>query len=104
MFARVAPASNEQYEIRVSDSGPGVAEDMKTRVFEPFFQADGSVTREFGGAGVGLAVVRGVARGHHGSVVLRSPANDEVDGQLLQGASFSMVFARHARSSKPRGS
>ena len=61
------------------------------------------IPEEYGGAGVGLAVVRGVARGHGGSVVLRSPANDDVDGELLQGASFSMVFARHARSAQPRG-
>ncbi|MEN9581764.1 MAG: hypothetical protein RJA70_4773 [Pseudomonadota bacterium] len=97
VFVQVTTRGDDQYEIRVSDSGRGVPEQLKTRVFEPFFQGDGSVTREFGGAGVGLAVVRGVARGHGGSVLLRSPANDEVDGQLLQGASFTMVFAKHAR-------
>lgn len=102
VYVRVGPHSEHQYEIRVSDSGPGVPDEVKTRVFEPFFQADGSVTRSFGGAGVGLAVVRGVARGHGGSVRLRSPTNDEVDGTALGGASFSMLFARHARSVQPR--
>ncbi|HEX2730699.1 MAG TPA: hybrid sensor histidine kinase/response regulator [Polyangiaceae bacterium] len=102
VFVRVGPYSDQQYEIRVSDSGPGVPDEVKTRVFEPFFQADGSVTRSFGGAGVGLAVVRGVAQGHGGSVRLRSPTQDEVEGVPLGGASFSMVFARHARSVQPR--
>lgn len=104
VYVRVGPYSEHQYEIRVSDSGPGVPDGVKTRVFEPFFQADGSVTRSFGGAGVGLAVVRGVAQGHGGSVRLRSPSGDEVDGETLGGASFSMVFARHARSVQPRAS
>lgn len=102
VFVRVAPHEERQFEIRVSDSGPGVQEDVRTRVFEPFFQADGSVTRSYGGAGVGLAIVRGVARGHGGGVTLRSPANDEVGGEVLTGASFSMLFARHARSVQPR--
>lgn len=104
VFVRVGPHDENQYEIFVSDSGPGVPEEVRTRVFEPFFQADGSVTRSFGGAGVGLAVVRGVARGHGGSVVLRSPANDEVGGEILTGANFTMLFARHARSVQPRTS
>jgi signal transduction histidine kinase len=102
VFVRVGPHSDTHFEIRVSDSGPGVPEEVKTRVFEPFFQADGSVTRSFGGAGVGLAIVRGVAQGHGGSVRLRSPSLDEVEGTPLGGASFSMVFARHARSLQPR--
>jgi signal transduction histidine kinase len=102
VFVRVGPHSDTHFEIRVSDSGPGVPDEVKTRVFEPFFQADGSVTRSFGGAGVGLAIVRGVAQGHAGSVRLRSPSLDEVEGTPLGGASFSMVFARHARSLQPR--
>lgn len=104
VFVRVAPRDDEKFEIHVSDSGPGVPEDVKTRVFEPFFQADGSVTRAYGGAGVGLAIVRGVARGHGGGVTLRSPSGDDVGGELLTGASFTMLFARHARSAQPRGS
>ncbi len=103
VFVRVGPHSETHYEIRVSDSGPGVPQDVRTRVFEPFFQADGSVTRSFGGAGVGLAVVRGVALGHGGSVRLRSPTADDVDGKKLGGASFSMLFAKHARSAQVRG-
>lgn len=104
VLVRVAPLNDEEFEIRVADSGPGVPEDVKTRVFEPFFQADGSVTRSYGGAGVGLAVVRGVAVGHGGSVQLTSPANETADGVKLTGACFSMRFAKHARSALSRSS
>lgn len=102
VFVKIGPRSDSEYEIRVSDSGPGVPDDVKTRVFEPFFQGDGSVTRSFGGAGVGLAVARGVATGHGGSVALRSPANERIGDKTLRGASFTMVFAKHARAALSR--
>lgn len=97
-LCKVSSLNEEEFEIKVADSGPGVPDDVKTRIFEPFFQADGSVTRSYGGAGVGLAVVRGVAVGHGGSVQLTSPANEKAEGQRLTGACFAMRFAKHARS------
>jgi signal transduction histidine kinase len=99
---QVSVLNEHEYAIGVSDNGPGVPPEVQARVFEPFFQADGSVTRSFGGAGVGLAVVRGVATGHGGSVHLTSPANVVVEGQLLTGASFAMRFAKNARAVVPR--
>jgi signal transduction histidine kinase len=99
---QVSALNDEEFVIQVADSGPGVPPEAQARVFEPFFQADGSVTRAYGGAGVGLAVVRGVAVGHGGSVHLTSPANVMVDGQLLTGASFAMRFAKNARAVVPR--
>jgi signal transduction histidine kinase len=67
-------------------------------VFDPFFQADGSVTRDHGGAGIGLAIVRGVVQGHAGYVRVSSPANEEIAGQKLTGAAFTMTVARNATS------
>jgi signal transduction histidine kinase len=95
---QVSALNEEEYVIQVADTGPGVPVEVQARVFEPFFQADGSVTRAYGGAGVGLAVVRGVALGHGGSVHLTSPANVLVEGQVLTGASFAMRFAKNARA------
>ncbi len=56
--------------IEVDDDGPGIAEAERERVFEPFHRGEPSRSRETGGAGLGLAVVRSVARGHGGEAAL----------------------------------
>ncbi len=61
-------------EIRVADTGIGVPEDERERVFDPFYQVDQSSTREFGGAGLGLSIVKRLIEAHHGNI--RVEAND----------------------------
>ena len=58
--------------VEVDDNGPGVPEDDIERAFEPFHRLEGSRSRETGGAGLGLAVVRAIARGHGGEVTLQN--------------------------------
>jgi signal transduction histidine kinase len=79
-------------EICVADSGPGVPTEQQRRLFEPFYQGDGSPTRSHGGTGIGLAIVRGVADGHGGDARHVSPANEEILGVKLNGAAFYMVL------------
>jgi signal transduction histidine kinase len=84
------------FELCVADSGAGVPSDKAARLFEPFYQVDGSPTRSHGGTGVGLAIVRGVARGHGGDVRVVSPADEEIAGVRLSGAAFYFVIAPRA--------
>ncbi len=59
----------EMMEARVRDTGPGVAPDLQGRLFQPFSQADASITRKFGGTGLGLAVSRELCRMMGGDLV-----------------------------------
>jgi signal transduction histidine kinase len=61
-----------QAVIRVSDRGPGLPEDELERVFEPFRRLEPSRSRATGGAGLGLAVARSIARAHGGDVTLHN--------------------------------
>jgi signal transduction histidine kinase len=79
-------------EVCVADTGPGIALDKARRLFEPFYQVDGSPTRSHGGTGVGLAIARGVAHGHGGDVRFASPALEEIVGEQFQGAAFYLVI------------
>jgi signal transduction histidine kinase len=82
------------YELLVADSGAGVPVERAERVFDPFYQVDGSPTRAHGGVGVGLAIARRVARGLGGDVKLASGA--AVEGMYLTGAAFSLTVAKRA--------
>ena len=58
--------------LSVEDTGAGIPEDLKERVFEPFFRVDKSRSRELGGVGLGLALVREIVRVHDGSITVKS--------------------------------
>jgi signal transduction histidine kinase len=58
--------------IEIDDNGPGIPPHELDRVFEPFFRSEPSRNRETGGIGLGLAVVRSVARAHGGDVTLHN--------------------------------
>lgn len=56
--------------VEIDDEGPGLPERELERVFEPFYRHEGSRSRNTGGIGLGLAVVRSVARAHGGDATL----------------------------------
>jgi two-component system CheB/CheR fusion protein len=72
-----------QVVIRIRDTGAGIAPEMLPRLFEPFIQADRSLARSRGGLGLGLAVVKGLAEMHDGTVSVSSEG-------LGKGAEFTV--------------
>lgn len=80
--------------VLVADTGPGVPKERSEEIFEPFFQVDASPTRLHGGTGVGLAIVRRVAQGLHGSIQLAG-ATQSIGGETFTGAAFQLSIARH---------
>jgi CheY-like chemotaxis protein len=68
--------------LTVADSGIGIAPDKLEHIFEAFYQIDGSITRQYEGLGLGLAVARAVIRAHGGEV--------EVESQVGQGTQFTI--------------
>lgn len=63
-------AADGTVRVTVSDRGPGIPDDLKEKVFDPFFRIETSRSRETGGTGLGLSVARDIVRGHGGDIVL----------------------------------
>jgi signal transduction histidine kinase len=63
--------------LTVTDDGPGIPTDERERVFDRFYRLEASRSRESGGTGLGLPIVRDLARAHNGSVRLQ----DRLDGK-----------------------
>ena len=82
----------------VRDTGAGISADFLPHVFERFRQGDGSVSRQHGGLGLGLAIVRYLVELHGGSVMAESAGTG-------QGATFVVSLPRlkgaEARDSSP---
>ena len=55
----------------MTDHGPGLPADDRERIFEPFYRADASRSRDSGGAGLGLSIVSAVVSAHGGRVQVR---------------------------------
>jgi PAS domain S-box-containing protein len=70
-------------EVTVTDSGPGIARNQRSRLFQRFSQIDGSSTRRHGGSGLGLAICKGLVEAMGGEIGVRSRAG--------AGASFWFV-------------
>ena len=79
-----ATQQNSQLHLTVVDTGNGIPEELKERIFEPFFRLDKSRSRELGGVGLGLALVREIVRVHNGSILVKNNANS--------GTTFEVIF------------
>ena len=76
--------SNGHAVVEIADDGPGMSREQAERVFERFYRADPSRSRDSGGAGLGLAIVSAVTEAHGGSLSLRTAEGD--------GASFRITL------------
>ena len=72
MQSGVDEADNPTLDVCVTDTGIGMTPEQVDRVFNEFEQAEATTSRRYGGTGLGLAVVKAVARAHQGDVQLRS--------------------------------
>jgi signal transduction histidine kinase/ActR/RegA family two-component response regulator len=73
----------------VNDNGAGIPPDFLSSVFEPFRQADGSTTREHGGLGLGLSIVKHLVEEHGGTITAESAG-------LGRGATFTVTLPADA--------
>jgi signal transduction histidine kinase len=72
----------------VSDQGIGIAPALQERIFDRFYQVNGSTTRRFSGTGIGLALVRRIVEAHEGRVWVES------SGVPGEGSTFTFSIAR----------
>ena len=69
----------KQVYLSVNDTGNGIPEELKERVFEPFFRVDKSRSRELGGVGLGLALVNEIVRVHDGRIaIMPNPSGETI--------------------------
>ena len=67
-----ATASNDNFVVSVSDTGPGLSEADQQMIFEEFHQVDGSSTRKKGGTGLGLSIAKRIVEMHGGRIWVES--------------------------------
>jgi signal transduction histidine kinase len=86
--AALLMAPEPAIEFVVRDNGIGIADDQLERIFDAFYQVDGSSTREFGGAGLGLAIAKSLVEAHQGTIQVESRPN--------QGTTFVVTLPQAA--------
>ncbi len=83
VLVRAGRESNTAY-VEVQDEGPGISSEHRERIFERFYRVDGSRSREMGGAGLGLSLVKGTADAHAGWIELKTEKG--------RGSTFRLVL------------
>ncbi|MFW1837266.1 two-component sensor histidine kinase AdeS [Acinetobacter gyllenbergii] len=75
--------------LKIEDQGPGIAPEYQQDLFDPFFRLEQSRNKEFGGTGLGLAVVHAIVVAHKGSIEYSNPNHNSVFTIKLPITNFS---------------
>jgi signal transduction histidine kinase len=86
-----AKAVNGHFNVSVADTGPGIPEQERTRIFEQFHQVDSSLTRAAGGTGLGLSIAKQIVEMHGGRIWVESIVG--------RGSTFRMELPVRAQAS-----
>ncbi|MDB5297603.1 MAG: Chemotaxis protein methyltransferase CheR [Phycisphaerales bacterium] len=95
---RTANEAGRSLKIEVSDSGAGIEPDVLPRLFRPFEQGERTVTRKFGGLGLGLSIVRSLVEMHGGSIAAASDGAGKGATFALRVGTVERDAARQAAS------
>lgn len=74
---------NDHVVIEIKDTGKGISEKDRERIFEPFFRVDKSRSRELGGVGLGLALVYEIVRLHEGTISVNKSDSDGTTFEVI---------------------
>jgi len=77
-------AKRKEVVLSIQDNGPGINKESLPHIFDRFYRADTSRARQFGGAGLGLAITKSIVEAHKGRI--------EVESQLGSGTTFHVYM------------
>ncbi len=86
----IAEETDQSIRISVSDNGPGIAEEFRSKIFGKFMQADTSTTRSKGGTGLGLNITKSIIEAFKGSVGF--------DTEIGKGTTFYFILPKRSQS------
>jgi two-component system phosphate regulon sensor histidine kinase PhoR len=96
-------ANDDDVVVEVTDTGPGIPEKYRQRIFQRFYRVDKGRTRDSGGTGLGLAIVKHLMQRIGGEIEVDSPTpatGDASGDQALQGTIFRVRMSRHKGKKK----
>jgi len=109
-----AMLQDQDLEVSITDTGPGVAPENLDKLFHPFQQADGSIRRRYGGTGLGLSISKRLVELHNGTIWVESEAGigttfffrlpvappAPTDSRFLRGLTPDWEYVQRTRESK----